>query len=169
MPLRLWPAISFVPVEFFVGTGDINSAFLPQQKSSIPDLPAVVPPEESKAAQMSEQAETDEEIRMRRQIQEKEIEKQLECRPLAKAQASLDKSESSSDSSKNEETSSSENNEVTRHHPILNNDDAELERLEAILVDIHQRFYEQYDAKQRHKSIPAPDISVNLIPDHLIF
>ena len=93
--------------EFFVGTGDINSATLPKQQSSIPIVPAVVPPEPEPSAspsvppsQSSEKVEAlcptaaEEKLREEEQEMKKlnahEVEELLEGHPLAKAQEELD-------------------------------------------------------------------------------
>ncbi len=93
--------------EFFVGTGDINSATLPKQQSSIPIVPAVVPPEPEPSttpsitpSQSSEKIEplcptaAEEKLREEEQKMKKlnanEVEELLEGHPLAKAQEELD-------------------------------------------------------------------------------
>jgi RNA polymerase II subunit A-like phosphatase len=94
--------------EFFVGTGDINSATLPKQKSSIPIVPAVVPPEpepstspsvtpsqssieniEALSPTVAEEKLREEEQRMKK-LNADEVEELLEGHPLAKAQEELD-------------------------------------------------------------------------------
>lgn len=92
--------------EFFVGTGDINSATLPKQQSSIPIVPAVVPPEPepsttpsitpSQTEKMEPLCPTaaqeklrEEEQKMKR-LNADEVEGLLEGHPLAKAQEELD-------------------------------------------------------------------------------
>jgi len=94
--------------EFFVGTGDINSATLPKQRSSIPIVPAVVPPEPDPSTSpavapshgSSEKTEAlsptaaDEKLREEEQKMRKlnahEVKELLEGHPLAKAQDELD-------------------------------------------------------------------------------
>ena len=94
--------------EFFVGTGDINSATLPKQQSSIPIVPAVVPPEPEPSTSPSltpsqcslekmgalsptaaEEKLREEEQKMKR-LNADEVEELLEGHPLAKAQEELD-------------------------------------------------------------------------------
>ena len=94
--------------EFFVGTGDINSATLPKQQSSVPIVPAVVPPEpepsnsssvtpsqssfektEELSPTAAEEKLREEEQKMKR-LNAHEVEELLEGHPLAKAQDELD-------------------------------------------------------------------------------
>lgn len=172
--VRLSPTIldaGFID-EFFVGTGDINSATLPKQKSTIPDVPSIVPPSTGEAAPTapavngSEDQElldrkAEEEAERMKQAKAQAVEKLLEDHPLAKAQEELDAA--TQDEPEVSEPSTSTAALPTRsktppgepptthrvHKPVLKNDDRELERVEAILSHVHQTFYQQVDRKKK--------------------
>jgi RNA polymerase II subunit A-like phosphatase len=160
-------------VDFFVGTGDINSSFLPKLKPDLPDLPSVVPPEKGIEHVQSETSlETSselEEIAQRQEKQALDVAKQLEERPLAKAQETVlgeeqppteKKEDATADGDMQERTNLDELDKRIRK-AVLNDDDRELDRVEAILVGAHRKFYEMHDARLKSRSNPIPDISVS--------
>jgi len=162
-------------VDFFVGTGDINSSFLPKLKPDLPDLPSVVPPEkgiEHVQSETSLETNTDlDEITQRQEKQALDVAKQLEERPLAKAQETVlgegqqqppteKKEDAIADGNMQERPNLDELDKRIRK-AVLNDDDRELDRVEAILVDAHRRFYEMHDARLKSRSNPIPDISVS--------
>jgi RNA polymerase II subunit A C-terminal domain phosphatase len=161
-------------VDFFVGTGDINSSFLPELKPDLPDLPSVVPPEKGiEHVQSETPLETNtelDEIAQRQEKQALDVAKQLEERPLAKAQETVlgeeeqppteKKEDATADGNMQERTNLDELDKRIRK-AVLNDDDRELDRVEAILVDAHRKFYEMHDARLTSRSNPIPDISVS--------
>lgn len=99
--------------------------------------------------------------------QAEEVERELEERPLAKAQKSLD---SEVEISPNPIITTSEDKKDASPAPvslehrikraILNNDDNELVRVKDILSEVHRKFYEMHDARSKERSRPIPDASV---------
>lgn len=151
--------VKVVPFDFFVGIGDINSNFLPRQKSllgpskrrlSIDELEEKMIQETEKRGESKETGElkkkideiTDntkddiisedqsaEIIAARSSEREASLEAQTEERPLAKLQKDLDT--------------------MAKHRErLLYDDDDELVGLESALLAIHTEFYSQLDQKK---------------------
>ncbi|KAG8834789.1 Carboxy-terminal domain (CTD) phosphatase [Serendipita sp. 399] len=152
------------PFEFFIGTGDINASFLPRQKSSIPDLPPVVPPESAKKSKedhTSPQESND--ISTGEELQAQEIAQLMEDRPLEKAQLSVSLNASGDKQSEEATDIKVSDDDPTIPKPILRTDDRELDRIEGILHSVHQEYYKMHDARLKSKIGPAPDVS-RIIP-----
>lgn len=178
----VWPnnrrnLIKVVPYDFFKGTGDINSSFLPKRPDLAPAPDAVqetppqngeVPPAiEGDAAAKSAAAAVvppavgpavagaggadDVEMLKAQNEQERALEKQLTDRPLLHLQEKLDKDDQEA------EKESPESGQTTpphqRHHVLLD-DDAELIYLERHLTNLHQKYYEAYENRDNAPSIP---------------
>jgi len=101
-----------------------------------------------------------------------EVSKQLEERPLAKAQVAALEGEKHPEtetkqgaSTEGEAQGQSNLDDLDKRirKAVLNEDDRELDRVEAILVDAHRKFYEMYDTRLKDRSNPIPDISVRLM------
>ncbi|KAG8859993.1 Carboxy-terminal domain (CTD) phosphatase [Serendipita sp. 411] len=153
------------PFEFFVGTGDINASFLPKQKSLIPDLPPVVPPEDPVIPKENDTPQDSDDIAARREIQAKEIAQLKEDRPLEKAQrsASLEAGDQVSSSNGHSKKASSSDHVSEVPKPVLRTDDHELDRVEEILISVHQEYYMAHDARLGSKLASIPDVS-RIIP-----
>lgn len=154
---------TFFTVEFFVGTGDINSTTLPketpakpveepksttvQSSSSSTDggIGEISQPTEptTDAVDISENEDSHAEYVHRTQAE----------RPLAKA---LERQPAKDGS----DLVTEESLEHRIRKAILNDDDRELERVEAILCEVHDRFYRMYDAYIKARSNPIPDVAV---------
>lgn len=178
----VWPnnrrnLIKVVPYDFFKGTGDINSSFLPKRPDLAPapdavqETPppngevtpaiegdaaaksaaaAVVPPAVGPAVAGAGGAD-DVEMLKAQSEQERALEKQLTDRPLLHLQEKLDKDDQEA------EKESPESGQTTpphqRHHVLLD-DDAELIYLERHLTNLHQKYYEAYENRDNAPSIP---------------
>ncbi|KAK0466334.1 uncharacterized protein EV420DRAFT_1511138 [Desarmillaria tabescens] len=116
--------IKVVPYDFFVGIGDINSAFLPKVPSS------------ALASSSTQALITQNSIA---------LEAQVEGRPLAKMQEQLADSD---DTAKEKEVSPTHDHKQTSHHKkaLLKSQDNELERVLKLLDEVHQRFFDAHDA-----------------------
>jgi RNA polymerase II subunit A-like phosphatase len=150
-------------VDFFVGTGDINSSFLPKQSSTPPtSSPSVSdgapgePPQEPETSPVHEPVEPMDE-------QAEYVHKKIEERPLAKAQEVL---EAANPKEKEEGAAKGRTRAESLEHrirkAILNDDDRELERVEAILSHVHQDFYKNYEAFMKSRLNPMPHVGVSL-------
>ncbi|KAG7452156.1 uncharacterized protein BT62DRAFT_926376 [Guyanagaster necrorhizus] len=121
--------IKVVPYDFFVGIGDINSAFLPKVTTSnlMPSSTQALITQNSIA-----------------------LEAQVEERPLARMQEQLTDSD---DSAKDKEVSPKPDHEHTSHRKkaLLKSQDNELERVAKLLDEVHQRFFDAYDASSSNK------------------
>ena len=151
-------------------------------KPDLPDLPSVVPPEKGAEHEQSDTSlETNtnlDEIAQRQEKQALDVAKQLEERPLAKAQKTVlgeeehpptEKEDAISDENMRERSSLDELDKRIKK-AVLNDDDRELDRVEAILVNAHRKFYEMHDARLKNRSNPIPDISVSSPkPNHSLF
>jgi RNA polymerase II subunit A C-terminal domain phosphatase len=155
-------------VEFFVGTGDINSSFLPKRQSAAVEQISTEPSEEADKGENSPEkedgAQVPEDIDERKSQQIAEVAKQLEERPLAKAQEQLEERQhapTSSDSPSDKEKMKSPNEvPIIDVKPVLNENDRELDRVESLLCETHKRFYERHDARLQGRALSPPDVSV---------
>lgn len=156
------PLMSFsnplISVDFFVGTGDINSSFLPKQStdktpSPAPDSAPDEPSQESKSSPVHEPTKEKDE-------RDEYVHKKMEERPLAKAQEVLEATSSSGKDENDKQSSKPDRPEHPAQEAILNNNDHELERVEAILVDVHERFYQSHDRYLKSRTNPAPHVGV---------
>jgi RNA polymerase II subunit A C-terminal domain phosphatase len=143
-------------------------------KPDLPDLPSVVPPEkgvEQVESETSLETNTDlDGVTQRQEKQALDVAKQLEERPLAKAQKTVlgeeghpptEKKEDAIGDGNMRERSNLDELDKRIRKAVLNDDDRELDRVEAILVDAHRKFYEMHDARLKNRSNPIPDISVS--------
>ncbi|KAJ6547209.1 hypothetical protein B0H19DRAFT_954705 [Mycena capillaripes] len=166
--------IKVVPYDFFVGIGDINSAFLPKIEPLTPvtpptpaapeaaapvAAPTVEPPPSADPAQVTPslpvppspaeaaQAELTEKALLTQNTIA--LEAQVEERPLAKKQEEL---EVASDESPTKATVSETQTPAPKRHQrkaaLLKNDDNELQRLGKLLDEVHRRFFTAYEARR---------------------
>ncbi|KZT08553.1 uncharacterized protein LAESUDRAFT_735745 [Laetiporus sulphureus 93-53] len=190
--------VKVIPYDFFVGIGDINSAFLPkldaltttppagpsivthttEQPSTVPPTqqpekeptpspsPTPTPPPQTPpvASSLPVEGLSAEEIAKNEILMQNTIalEAQVEERPLAKKQEELQEA-SAAASDETEETGETttaaaaggpvtvtagqHKKEKAPRKALLKNDDRELERVQKILEEVHQRFYDEYDAR----------------------
>lgn len=142
----------------------------------MPDLPSVVPPEkgiEHLKPEIPCPANVDlDEIAQRQEKQALDVAKQLKERPLAKAQETAlddkkeplaEKKEDKTSGGVVQERSNLDDLDKRIRKAILRDDDRELDRVEAILVEAHRKFYEMHDARLKNRSNPIPDISVSTV------
>ncbi|KAI6031553.1 hypothetical protein BKA83DRAFT_26767 [Pisolithus microcarpus] len=172
--------IKVIPYDFFVGIGDINSAFLPKpvietystgKTATTPALgesvvPTVSPSPLSQPEEM-EQAERESKAMLTRNSLA--LEAQVEERPLAKKQeelqtASNQAGETSGQNTPPESPSSAPSHEhskdVSSRKALLKNDDIELKRVGDLLESVHRWFYTAYDSysaeEHKHKRTLPP-------------
>lgn len=176
--------VKVIPYDFFVGIGDINSAFLPKLNPMAPAVPPTPPPTSPDAASgssPSSEAAKDStptsppttpsspsstttapaESSSAEELSKSEIlkqntmalEAQVEERPLAKKQEALQEASTEGQANgqitlapANGSTPASSDDKTVRK-ALLKNDDAELQRVQKILEEIHLRFYDEYDAR----------------------
>jgi RNA polymerase II subunit A C-terminal domain phosphatase len=158
--------------DFFVGIGDINSAFLPKQEPLVPVsatsngavavVPSQTPPKEGTA-----EDDVVDPTLMQIKEQGRMLEAQMEDRPLAKEQEKLNDGSASNASVSGREDrerskggspseSEVEDEDEIEQRALLTNDDDELVRVEGVLMEIHKRFYGAYeDSKNSLRSPPA--------------
>ncbi|KAF9229050.1 hypothetical protein BS17DRAFT_770955 [Gyrodon lividus] len=181
--------IKVVPYDFFVGIGDINSAFLPKVEPlaptvHTPTLGKSVTPTASTSLEPSpspspliepeecERAEFESKALLTQNSMA--LEAQVEERPLAKKQEELqgiadgsEKPPFSSDAS-TDATSTVAPTEKTDHprKALLKNDDAELRRVGKLLEEVHRHFFAAYNHrspenrnKTRRTSTEKPQLS----------
>lgn len=180
----VWPnnrrnLIKVVPYDFFKGTGDINSSFLPKRPDITPApdaVPEAAPPngeakpaaEEDAAAKAAPQpaggpapteaSNADDVAMLKAQSeQERALEKQLTDRPLLHMQEKLDKDDQEAEkaSAENETPGSGQVTPPHQRHHVLLDDDAELIYLERHLTNLHEKYYEAYEGREKNsRSIP---------------
>lgn len=185
----VWPnnrrnLIKVVPYDFFKGTGDINSSFLPKRPDltpspdAVPETPqqngevkpdaegdaAAKPPAAAADAAPSTVVPTaagasgadDVELLKAQSEQERALEKQLTDRPLLHMQEKLDKDDQEAEkaSAENESPQSGQNTPPHQRHHVLLDDDAELIYLERHLTNLHEKYYEAYESRENSRSIP---------------
>ncbi|KAK7465542.1 CTD phosphatase Fcp1 [Stygiomarasmius scandens] len=167
--------VKVIPYDFFVGIGDINSTFLPK----IEPLTASTPPPSTPTTSSSDSSSslavpsgdverTQLEANAKLTENSLALEAQVEARPLAKKQEELQGAPAAENSSNPDETPVKQDDQLpaatkekeeaksttptkTPRKALLRNDDAELDRVYKLLSDIHQQFFEVYDA---HSSQP---------------
>ncbi|OCF39097.1 hypothetical protein I317_07121 [Kwoniella heveanensis CBS 569] len=167
--------VKVVPYDFFIGIGDINSAFLPKSNkvppppsstataastpslphSTIPASPASAESTPPPATPVDEPSVEDELL-----LKTKMLDEVSESRPLAKMQEALEgdadqtKGIALSDNKKNGNGEAQEEPAKTptppdspprSRKPLLNPHDYELLRVAEILQEVHRRFYDAYD------------------------
>ncbi|KAH9178811.1 hypothetical protein EDB89DRAFT_2111688 [Lactarius sanguifluus] len=169
--------VKVIPYDFFVGIGDINSAFLPKLDTSTTSISPMPPPPAGRkpqtiarpttpspapdsASSASQSKILQKEMMARNSLA---LEAQVEERPLAKLQEELQEvangqheSEgpaTESASGKSESTSRPPESPGERHHrkALLKNDDTELQRVKRLLDTVHQQFYEAYEDRLPEK------------------
>ena len=178
----VWPnnrrnLIKVVPYDFFKGTGDINSSFLPKRPDLTPS-PDAVPETPQQNGEVKPDAEgdatakpaatavgptpagasgSDDVALLKAQSeQERALEKQLTDRPLLHMQEKLDKvdEEAEKASAEDESPQSGQNTPPHQRHHVLLDDDAELIYLERHLTNLHEKYYEAYESRENSPSIP---------------
>lgn len=183
----VWPnnrrnLIKVVPYDFFKGTGDINSSFLPKRPDLTPApeaIPETPPPngeakpevEGDAAAKPAAAAAVpstvgptpagvsgadDVALLKAQSEQERALEKQLTDRPLLHMQEKLDKDDEEAEkaSAENESPNSGQITPPHQRHHVLLDDDAELIYLERHLTNLHEKYYEAYESRENSRSIP---------------
>ncbi|KAJ0107482.1 fcp1-like phosphatase [Diaporthe amygdali] len=185
----VWPnnrrnLIKVVPYDFFKGTGDINSSFLPKRQDQTP-APEAVQETPSQNGDVKLNAEgdpaakataataatatapalapagtnaVDEAALLKAQSEEQEraLEKQLTDRPLLHMQEKLDKDDEEAEKA-GVESESPEGGQTTpshQRHHVLLDDDAELIYLEKHLTNLHEKYYEAYETRENTRVIP---------------
>ncbi|KAG9249608.1 uncharacterized protein F5Z01DRAFT_473985 [Emericellopsis atlantica] len=164
----VWPynrpnLIKVVPYAFFKGIGDINSNFLPPATKEA--VPAALPeangsaaptgqatteaqpptaPDADKAVLAMRLKDDEEKLKEQAEEQEKDLQQQVEDRPLLHMQEELEKEDEAQ-------------GEEPKRHILLTDDDEELIALQDHLTDVHKAFYALYDKRRRQrKSGQAP-------------
>ncbi|KIJ65044.1 hypothetical protein HYDPIDRAFT_27775 [Hydnomerulius pinastri MD-312] len=163
--------IKVIPYDFFVGIGDINSAFLPKVEPLAPAVhtptpnKTTTPPDASTSVVPAESPSplTQPEERERAEIESKAmltqnslaLEAQVEERPLAKKQEELQEASNGPEKPQSgndvltEVTSPATPEEKTKNEhlrkALLKNDDIELQRVGELLRGVHRRFFDSYD------------------------
>ncbi|WFD27411.1 protein-serine/threonine phosphatase [Malassezia nana] len=131
--------IKVEPFEFFVGIGDINAAHLGPAKPLVPNSPAPAAP--NKEGQ-------------------KEMQEQIEARPLKRKldealEHKKEAQEADADASASHESPSEE--ACIEEELLLRNNDTELELIEAILLEVHEQWYDAYH-NMKDKGKARPDV-----------
>ena len=181
----VWPnnrrnLIKVVPYDFFKGTGDINSSFLPKRPDLNPGpdaVPEATPPppngeakpevEGDAAAKSAVQTAADPTLAdasgandvallKAQSEQERALEKQLTDRPLLHMQEKLDKDDQEAEKAgaENESPESGQTTPPHQRHHVLLDDDAELIYLERHLTNLHEKYYQSYGNHENSRSIP---------------
>lgn len=175
----VWPKnrpnlIKVVPYDFFRGVGDINSSFLPKREDQIPeDKPAEPVAKATPVANGTGEAnkvsaleglagmssgEDAALLKLQTEEQERELEKQLQDRPLLHMQEQQDKEDEEEAEKTGQETEVLGNDGDTtpahQRHQILFDDDEELLYLEQHLTTLHSKYYELHDSNPDKDEIP---------------
>jgi RNA polymerase II subunit A C-terminal domain phosphatase len=182
--------------DFYRGIGDINAAFLPKKQEipldpdQKPDTPLFPSPDttEHKANGVDQANGADDEkkapvesslttgdldnpevLEAQTKEQEKQIDAQIEERPLERLQREQDQKDeaeaaanaspspngepqpSQSTESESDSSDTSESNKLVHRHAVLNNDDEELILIEDKLRKVHTAWFREYD-KKRHST-----------------
>ncbi|ESK92148.1 rna polymerase ii ctd phosphatase [Moniliophthora roreri MCA 2997] len=180
--------IKVIPYDFFVGIGDINSAFLPKLEpltaaTSPPSTPSSTSTTSTKVGGLTpepvgeppdESPQTSKEAMITRNSLA--LEAQVEERPLAKRQEALQDPSKGSQPKPNDQavadpssttSSGAEGNkeqvesaaeakpEKIPRKALLKNDDTELDRINKLLNEIHERFFTEYDARAENAKAPS--------------
>jgi RNA polymerase II subunit A-like phosphatase len=146
------------PFSFFVGIGDINSSFLPPQQDVIAPKSApekkeaknepVAEPKDAKSIEdaLLQMAGDNDPSKIEEQgnKQQEEIAAQVQDRPLLREQELLDKQDEDGDKTNG---SAAATPDAHRRHPLLQDDDRELEFLEDHLRSVHDAFFTEYERK----------------------
>lgn len=165
--------------DFYVGTGDINASFLPEQKelgttpeSAAKETKEEEPkqPEEQPVNGAAKKSTPDKEVTVLEQMatmgagddpkllqeqvnaREETIKHQVEDRPLLQKQKELDAEDDASADSSESSSSTEEAQEIKPRHRLFNNNDRELYELQDRLQQLHGMFYDEYD-KRRSKAL----------------
>ncbi|CAG8668514.1 16965_t:CDS:2, partial [Acaulospora colombiana] len=143
----------------------INSSFLPkQQPANVGEIPGGdTSKDEASIEKDDDGAQDPEDIDKRKTEQIAEVAKKLEERPLAKAQEQLEERQNPHTDTERQDSTVQRKapNEapIIDVKPVLNEDDRELDRVEALLCETHRRFYERYDAHLQGHFPLLPDVS----------
>jgi RNA polymerase II subunit A-like phosphatase len=174
----VWPRnrpnlIKVVPYDFFKGIGDINSSFLPKRRDILPAPDATPPapvaapapapdtkptlaPKPSAIAELAANAPDEKQLQQQAEEQERTLEQQIKDRPLLHAQEALDKELEEKVKDDVEENGHSSQPEIESRAQVLRDDDQELEYLQKHLSDLHEEFYQAYDAKRSARRDSPP-------------
>ncbi|KAL1869109.1 CTD phosphatase Fcp1 [Diaporthe australafricana] len=180
----VWPnnrrnLIKVVPYDFFKGTGDINSSFLPKRTDQTPNPDVVqetpssngdtkpdveenptAKPAIAAAPQTPPAAGTtgddDAALLKAQSEQERALEKQLTDRPLLHMQEQLDKDDEEAGKVTAETEAPQRGQTILPHqrHHVLLDDDAELIYLEEHLTNLHEKYYAAYETRENTRAIP---------------
>lgn len=174
----VWPKnrpnlIKVVPYDFFRGVGDINSSFLPKREDQLPaDKPAPVAQPAvvngtGEAAKVSaleglagmSSGEDAALLKLQTEEQERELEKQLQDRPLLHMQEQRDKEDEEAEKAGQENLvpegeGEGETTPSHQRHQILFDDDEELKYLEQHLTTLHSKYYELQESNSNTEEIP---------------
>ncbi|OZJ04456.1 hypothetical protein BZG36_02785 [Bifiguratus adelaidae] len=170
--------IEVQPYDFFLGSGDINSAFLPKKDStskrpredSDPSKPMANGNNDAVGANNSMKKEKQEsKASEEEEDQSNAMDEDTPPDSQTLAKQEKEQNEMAEHMSKDQPLLQKQKEAGTHSGPILKDDDRELERLLAVLKSVHKKFYDAYDAQQTSSSenLPeefrAPDVKV-LIP-----
>ncbi|KAL4069798.1 hypothetical protein V8B97DRAFT_634789 [Scleroderma yunnanense] len=160
--------IKVIPYEFFVGIGDINSAFLPKIEPLTPagynqnsrgktatppgisgellsSSPYPQPEECERAEQESKAMLTQNSLALEAQVEERPLAKKQEELQTASNQSGSTDQNTSPDAPSPEKVQESTKDTPPRK-ALLKNDDSELKRVGDLLADVHRQFYASYDS-----------------------
>ncbi|KAB5533397.1 RNA polymerase II subunit A C-terminal domain phosphatase [Coniochaeta sp. 2T2.1] len=186
----VWPRnrpnlIKVVPYDFFKGIGDINSSFLPKREDLLATPAAAASPglakngtegsKDDATAANGDKSDKPSALQelvtltgadnpdvTKRQIEQqaRELEKQIQERPLLHLQEQLDKEDEEAqkttpDAATGDTPPSSPPHQ--RHHVLLD-DDRELYHLEEHLLKLHEEFYREYDRMVARNRSVVPDV-----------
>ncbi|KAJ7642847.1 hypothetical protein B0H17DRAFT_960034 [Mycena rosella] len=167
--------IKVVPYDFFVGIGDINSAFLPKIEpltppaaatapaaepppsadpaQVTPSLPAPVSPVEAAQTELTEKAMlTQNTIALEAQVEERPLAKKQEELQVASAEAPAPIAASEAETP---DSTSPASEKTQRKAALLKNDDNELQRLGKLLDEVHRRFFTAYETRREEEKAKA--------------
>ncbi|GAA96229.1 uncharacterized protein L969DRAFT_44452 [Mixia osmundae IAM 14324] len=153
------------PFEFFVGVGDINGAFLPPTDTSdAAPLPTAIAPQNlQQAANGASEITAEEQDALERRDLEAKAQKtasalkeQVADRPLAKKQLALDADIAKGTSEHSDSAASSEASASPeiQNAAVLKDTDAELYRIEQLLLKVHTDFYAEQSSQDVKLIIP---------------
>jgi RNA polymerase II subunit A-like phosphatase len=154
--------IKVVPYDFFVGIGDINSAFLPKVEPLAPTAtvknPSPTPVTPVEADEEADKAKSETKALM---VENSiALEAQRDERPLAKKQEQLQDTKVAENQPEEASSSSTNQPQAEAHQaaeqpvdkqakkPLLKNNDWELIRVGSLLNHVHDEFFEAYKAYQ---------------------
>ncbi|KAJ6601302.1 hypothetical protein DFH09DRAFT_1257841 [Mycena vulgaris] len=176
--------IKVVPYDFFVGIGDINSAFLPKIVPLTPvappaaapeapepaldplpsddpaqvtlSLPAPVSPVEAAQTELTEKAMlTQNTIALEAQVEERPLAKKQEELQVASAESPSAGTRAETNETLTQNSTSPAPEKPPRKAALLKNDDNELQRLGKLLDEVHRRFFTAYETRRAEEKAKA--------------